>query len=353
MAGDDVLLRVERGLGWITLNRPKAINALDHAMVRRIDSQLKAWAEDDGIAGVVLTGAGERGLCAGGDIVSIYRDAVNGGRASIDFWQDEYELNARIAEYPKPYLAVMTGIVMGGGVGLSAHASMRVVTSSTTMAMPEVGLGFCPDVGGTWLLSRGPGELGTHLALTGERFGAADALTCGLADGYLDADAVPAFLATLSADTIETALSHVTTAVPAGSLAAEKGWIDACYTATGVPEILDRLRGRPEPAAQKAADRISGLSPIALDVTLRALRQARELPDLRAALAMELRISAAALRSHDFVEGIRAQIIDKDRNPRWQPATAAEITPAMIESYFAPLPRPHRTDGPAREAVSS
>jgi enoyl-CoA hydratase len=333
----DVLFRTDRGLGWITLNRPKAINALDHEMVRRIDGQLATWASDDQVGGVVLTGAGERGLCAGGDIVSIYHDARADCRTSVEFWRDEYVMNARIASYPKPYLAVMTGIVMGGGVGVSAHGSIRLVTDTTRIAMPETGIGFCPDVGGTWLLSQAPGEIGTHLALTGDQFGAGDAITCGLADHYLGTDRVAAFLSQLSAENISAAAA-LTEDLPASCLKTERDWIDTCYSAGTVPEVLSRLRSRPELAAQRSADLIAEKSPIAVSVALRALRQARQLPTLQHVLDQDLRIAFAALGSHDLVEGIRAQVIEKDRTPDWSPPTLADVTPAMIDRYFAPLP---------------
>lgn len=339
-AGDmDVLFRVERGLGWITLSRPRVINALTPGMVRRIDAQLVAWADDDRVAGVVVTGAGERGLCAGGDIVTIYRDTQAGRRdAALEFWRDEYVMNARIAAYPKPYLAVMTGIVMGGGVGVSAHGSIRVVTETTGIAMPETGIGFCPDVGGTWLLSRAPGELGTHLALTGSRAGAGDALACGLADHYLPSGRIPALLAALSADSIATAAAELSEAAPASPLRRGQAWIDACYQGDSVPEILGRLAARPEPAAREAAQRIAANSPLAVSVTLRALRRARGLTALRDVLDQDLRAAAAAFGSHDLREGIRAQVIDKDRSPRWSPPDLAGVTADMTGRYFAPLP---------------
>lgn len=334
----DVLFRVDRGLGWITLNRPKVINALDHEMVRRIEAQLAGWATDDAVAGVVLTGAGDRGLCAGGDIVSIYRDARAGGRASVGFWRDEYDLDARVAGYPKPYLAVMAGLVMGGGVGISAHGNLRLVTDTTRMAMPEVGIGFCPDVGGAWLLARAPGELGIHLALTGDQFGPGDAIAVGMADHYLPVERLQPFLDRLTGDTIHDAVEALPQQGPTSPLLQAREWVDACYAADTVAEILQRLRARPEPAATQAAERIDRHSPIAVSVALEAFRRARALPTLRDALDQDLRVSAAALGSADFVEGIRAQVIDKDRAPRWSPATLAEVTPAMIERYFAPVP---------------
>jgi enoyl-CoA hydratase len=181
MSTVEVLIRVEGVVGHVTLNRPRAINALTLDMVRVIDAALTAWVDDPAVAAVVIDGAGERGLCAGGDIRAIYEAARVGDPAPLTFWREEYRLNARLASYPKPIVAVMDGIVMGGGIGVSAHASHRVVTERSSVAMPEVGIGLFPDVGATYLLSRAPGELGVHLALTGVTIGAADAMTCGLA----------------------------------------------------------------------------------------------------------------------------------------------------------------------------
>jgi enoyl-CoA hydratase len=331
---DDVLFRTGRGLGWITLNRPRVINALTHEMIVRVGAQLDAWAGDDRVGGVVLTGAGERGLCAGGDIAELYRDAQAGGHASLELWRDEYAVNDQIARYPKPYLAVMAGIVMGGGVGLSAHGSIRLVTETTRLAMPEARIGFCPDVGGTWLLARAPGELGTHLALTGDPAGPGDAVACGLADHYLPGGRVPAFLDQLSAGSLVKA-GTLTAAPPPGPLQAERGWIDTCYAGGSVPEIVARLRARPEPAARQAADRITANSPAGVSVTLQALRRAREMT-LPQVLDQDLRIVTAAFATHDLAEGIRAQVVDKDRNPRWSPPTLDEVTPALVDRYFAP-----------------
>jgi enoyl-CoA hydratase len=346
----DVLFRAERGLGWITLNRPQAINALTHEMIRRIDAQLAAWADDDRISGVVLDGAGERGLCAGGDIVAIYRDLRDGGgQASLDLWRDEFAMDLRVARFPKPYLAVANGVVLGGGVGLSAHGTIRLVTSTTRMAMPETAIGFCPDVGSTWLLARAPGELGTHLALTGERFSAGDAIACGVADHYLAQERVPDFLARLSAATIGGAAAALAADPPASPLLAERDWIDACYSAGTVPEILARLRERPEPAAGRAAGLLAAQSPVAVSVTLRALRQAARLT-LPEVLDQDLRIVFAAVGSHDLLEGIRAQVIDKDRAPRWSPPSLDAVTDAMVDRYFAP--RPAELSGNARTAVT-
>ncbi|MFJ2775423.1 MULTISPECIES: enoyl-CoA hydratase/isomerase family protein [unclassified Kitasatospora] len=334
---EDVLLEREGRIGRIVLNRPKALNALTHPMVRRIDEALARWEQDETVAAVVITGAGERGLCAGGDIRAIYEDARAGGTASLGFWRDEYRLNARIARYPKPYIAVMDGIVMGGGVGISAHGRVRVVTERTRIAMPETGIGFVPDVGGTYLLALAPGELGTHLALTAATAGPGDALLCGLADLLVPAAKLPSFLAALTEEEVTAAVHRHAAPVPAGPLAAQLDWIDHCYAADTVEEILDRLRASGEGAAKEAAEQIAAKSPTALKVTLRSLRRARRLGPLEQVLDQEYRVSSAALRSPDLVEGVRAQVIDKDRSPRWSPPALEAVTEDDVDRFFTPL----------------
>ncbi|MCM2416059.1 enoyl-CoA hydratase/isomerase family protein [Streptomyces sp. RKAG290] len=337
---DPVLLHTEGRVRHITLNRPRALNALNHTMVLRMGEALEAAERDDSVVAVLLTGAGERGLCAGGDIRSIRDDALAGGRASLDFWRDEYRLNARIARFPKPYVAIMDGIVMGGGVGVSAHGSLRIVTERSRIAMPETGIGFVPDVGGTYLLGRAPGELGVHLALTGDAVGAADALLCGLADHYVPSQELPGLVAALDVCTtpaavIETVRRHAGTA-PGGELAAHRDWIDSCYAAESVEEIIERLTDRGVPAAKQAAATILAKSPTSLKVTAEAVRRARRLGGLEAVLDQEYRVSSAAFTRPDLVEGVRAQIVDKDRNPRWNPAELAEVTEADVARFFAP-----------------
>ena len=345
-----VLVHRDGRVGRIVLNRPRAINALNHVMVRRIDEALTAWERDDAVTAVVITGAGERGLCAGGDIRAIHQDALGikagtdrAGQTSADFWRAEYLLNARIARYPKPYVAIMDGITMGGGVGISAHGSVRIVTERSIIAMPETGIGLVPDVGGTYLLARAPGELGTHLALTSNSIGAADALLCGLADFFIPSDKLPQFAAALAELTVEDAVHQYAASAPApahaseGGLAANQEWIDACYAADSVEEILERLLDSGEPAAKAAADRIAGNAPTALKVTLESLRRVRRFGVLELALDQEFRASCASLPSADLLEGIRAQVIDKDRNPRWSPATLAEVTDQDVERYLAPI----------------
>lgn len=342
---DKVLFSVGNGLGHATLNRPRAINALDHDMVRVLDDALTRWERDDAVSVVLLDGAGDRGLCAGGDIRAIRASAVDGDSQAADFWRDEYHLNARIARYAKPYVALMDGVVMGGGVGVSAHGAVRVVTERSSVGLPETTIGFVPDVGGTYLLSRAPGETGTHLALTGTPIGAADALYTGMADHFVPSDRLEDLVAAIAKAAPEAdvagAVGRYAEIAPAGKLADQRSWIDSCYSSDDAEEIVARLRAHGDPEAAKAADLIESKSPTSVKTTLAALRRARGLGTLEEVLEQEYRVSCAALAWPDLAEGIRAQVIDKDRNPQWSPATLAEVTGADVALAFEPVP-----DGP-------
>jgi enoyl-CoA hydratase/carnithine racemase len=333
---DEILTRVENGVGLITLNRPKAINSLTHPMVSGLSRVLSRWETDDQVRAVVLSGAGERGLCAGGDIVVIYHSARDDGSEARNFWYDEYLMNAQIGRFSKPYVSLMDGIVMGGGVGVSAHGSVRVVTETTKMAMPEVGIGFIPDVGGTFILSRAPGLLGLHAALTGAPFTGADAIALGFADHFVPHDELENFTNAILDDGIDDALAAHATEPPASPLLAQRDWIDECYAGETVADIIAALRSHDAEPANDAANLIATRSPISVSVALEAVRRAAKLDTLEDVLRQEYRTSCGSLRSHDLVEGIRAQVIDKDRNPKWSPASLAEVTEADIESYFAP-----------------
>jgi enoyl-CoA hydratase len=325
-----VLAEVTGGLGRLTLNRPAAINALTAEMVGILRRTLAGWSETDRVRAVLIDGAGPRGLCAGGDLRAMHADAVSGGTGSLDFWADEYRLNAEIAEYPKPVVAFMDGLVMGGGIGVSAHASLRVVTERSRLAMPEVGIGFHPDVGGSWLLSRAPGEIGTHLALTGGTIGAADAILAGLADVFVPSTHLPALAAALQTADAAGTVASFAASPPPGDFPGSRTWIDECYPGDDVAAIIDRLAASAAPGAQAAAKEIATKSPTSLVVTLRSIRSAAGLATLREALDQEYRLSAMLLRLPDLAEGIRAQIIDKDRRPRWQPPTLAEVSPTTL-----------------------
>jgi enoyl-CoA hydratase len=336
---EDVLVTVDRGVGLVTLNRPKAINSLTHPMVDALSRVLARWETDDEVGAVVVSGAGERGLCAGGDIVAIYHSARADGVEARQFWYDEYLLNGHIGRYPKPYIALMDGIVMGGGVGVGAHGTVRVVTDTTKMAMPEVGIGFVPDVGGTFILSRAPGLLGLHAALTGAPFTGADAIALGFADHFVPHDQLEAFTKAIVDDGVDAALAEHATEPPPSQLVAQRDWIDDCYAGETVADIIAALRGHDTGPANDAANLIATRSPISVSVALEAVRRAGKLDTLEDVLRQEYRTSCGSLRSHDLVEGIRAQVIDKDRNPKWSPASLAAVTTADVEAYFAPADR--------------
>ncbi|MBT2514840.1 enoyl-CoA hydratase/isomerase family protein [Arthrobacter sp. ISL-30] len=332
---DEVLFERRGRLGVAILNRPNAVNALTAGMVAAIFEQLSEWAGDDDVEAVLLRGAGHRGLCAGGDIVAIYTDILAGGDRTPEFWRMEYRLNALIARYPKPYIALMDGLVLGGGVGISAHGSVRVVTERTRTGMPETTIGFVPDVGGTLLLSRSPGEAGTHAALTGAHLDGGDAVFLGLADHFVPSGKLDDFAAALEDGTIEAAVERFAEEPPASALQSSMDWIDACYGSDNASTIVARLHAVGGDAAD-AARMIETKSPTAVKVTLASLRRVRGM-SLEEALDQEYRVGLRCLEGPDFREGIRAQVVDKDRNPRWRPASLAEVSTDIVEGFFAPL----------------
>lgn len=327
---DEVLYAVQGPVGLVLLNRPAAINALTRPMIRSLLDRLRAWAEDPAVRAVLVRGAGDRGLCAGGDVRAL-REAVLAGRVgeALGFWEDEYALNALVADYPKPYVAWMDGVVMGGGVGISAHGSHRWVTPRAKVAMPETAIGFFPDVGGLWFLSRAPGELGTHAALTGLPVTAADAVVLGLADRVVDAqDPLPLVEQLLEGGDLPGAAS-----AEEAPLLRARAWIDACYAGDDPAAILQRLGHHPDPAAREAAAVVASRSPFAVAVTLEALRRAASL-DVHGVLAQDRALGPAFTRHPDFAEGVRALLVDKDHSPRWQPATLAEVRREDVLAAF-------------------
>lgn len=346
--GPEVLYATDGPLGRVRLNRPRAINALDRASIDSLHHQLQVFAEDGSVAAVVIEGAGERGLCAGGDVRAL-RESVVGGRAeeAQDYWAAEYAVDRLIAAYPKPYVAWMDGIVMGGGVGVSAHGSVRLVTERTQLAMPEVIIGFFPDVGGLWFLSRAPGETGTHVALTGAPVGGADAVLLGMADSLVPSGAYQRVLVALREDpgADAAALAAVATAgegdgeqgdddaISSSSLEKQRPWIDACYGGDDAAAIVARLRQRPEPEAQEAASTIAGRSPHSVAVTLEALRRAGSM-SVEQVLTQDTLLGPAFARHPDFAEGVRAQLVDKDRRPRWRHGDLTQVTRAEVLAAF-------------------
>jgi enoyl-CoA hydratase len=334
----DVLVREERALRRLTLNRPKALNALTLDMALPITALLRGWAVDPAVGTVLIDGAGERGLCAGGDIRALYDAAKSNSDLPARFWSTEYHLDVLIARYPKPVIAVMDGMVMGGGVGLSAHAANRVVTERSAIAMPEVGIGYFPDVGISFPLARAPGYVGTHLELTGDRLGAADAIYCGLADIHIPTARLPELPAALAdcrtADDVRAKLSKMSAAPPPGRMSMARQWIDNCYSADNVEEIIARLRACDADGARSALASLEKVSPTSLKISLRNIRSAASFNRLEESFQQDYRISLACIAEHDFIEGIRAAIVDKDRNPAWRPDKLADVTAEIVERHF-------------------
>ena len=343
LRNDDLIVRSAGALRRITLNRPQALNAITLDMAIAMTALLREWQSDPSVGAVLIDGAGERGFCAGGDIRALYdatktQEPITAGSLPARFWAIEYRLNVLIARYAKPIVAVMDGLVMGGGVGLSAHAAHRVVTERSAIAMPEVGIGFFPDVGASFLLARSPGRVGTYLALTGQRVGAADALFCNLADIHVPADRLnelPAMLANCrSHSEIRAQLEGLSAAPAPARLPKQREWIDTCYGGDALEDIIERLQTCRTEDAQAALDVMRKASPTSLKVTLRNLRSAAAFERLEQSFAQDYRIALACIAGHDFIEGIRAAIIDKDRKPRWRPQTIEAVTDEIVQRHF-------------------
>ncbi|MBU6456429.1 MAG: enoyl-CoA hydratase/isomerase family protein [Bradyrhizobium sp.] len=338
----DLIVRLEGAAGIIRLNRPKAINAVTLEMFRGIDKALDAFEADPAVAVIVLEGAGERGLCAGGDIRALYDSSKVGGDLGKILWREEYILNARIASFPKPYIAFMDGIVMGGGVGLSAHGRHRVVTEKTKLAMPEVGLGFFPDVGGTWLLSRSPGDIGSYFGLTGHTMNGPDAIHARFADAVVPSARLVALREELTrvrpgtpSDEIRRRIDGFATGETAGPVAAMRSTIDGWFGHDRMEDIVAALQRDGSEPALSTLKTLNEKSPRGMVVTLKLLRLARASSSLEQCLAREYRAALEVFASDDFREGVRAAVIDKDRNPRWSPPRIEDVTPAMLAPYFA------------------
>jgi len=332
----DVEFSIHSGIGRITLNRPKARNALNTAMVLAIKEQLDAWEIDPEIHAALVVGAGDHGLCAGGDVRDMQASAIRGDDDVAEFFRAEYRMNARIHQFAKPYIAIMDGLAMGGGIGVSSHGSVRIVTERSLLAMPEVTIGICPDVGATWLLSRAPGQVGTYLALTGSTFGPGDAIYCGFADYFMPVADLANFLHRLESEDLAALLEEMTVDSPAAALQAARSWIDECFAFNTLAEILEALDAHPIPEANATADLIRTKSPSAVAVTLEALRRAATLATVEEALEAEFAVSCYLMYDHDAIEGIRALIIDKDKNPHWQPPTNDGVAREYIETAFEP-----------------
>ena len=343
-AQPEILFERRGAAGLVTLNRPQALNAVTHGMVLALRAQLDSWADDRAITRVVIQAAGERAFSAGGDIRHLYDLGRAGRRAeALQFWRDEYPLNAAIKNYRKPYVALIDGIVMGGGVGISVHGSHRVAGDRYQFAMPEVGIGFFPDVGATWFLPRMPGELGTFCALTGERFGGADALAAGLVTHRIPSARFPALIEGLSGTvSVDAVLAAFAEPAGAGPIQARRATIDRVFAGDrveGIIEALDReaaSRGADAEWAAKIAATMRAKSPLSLKIALAQVRRGKHW-DFETCMRHEFRIVSRVIQGHDFDEGVRAVIVDKDNKPRWRPETLADVSEAEIERHFAPL----------------
>jgi len=330
-------------LGVITLNRPSVLNSLNHDMVLAMDAQLRVWSKANHIKAIVIKAAEGRAFCAGGDIRLTYERMLTKDPRSTEFFHDEYQLNRLIFHYPKPYIALLDGITMGGGVGISIHGSHRVATERLLFAMPETGIGFFPDVGGTYFLPRLPHNIGIYLGLTGARINSADCVAIGLATHYVKQASLPNILAALAQQDLskdaKATVSHVLTefhAEPeASQLMSHAQAISKIFYADSLQDILQNLQNNSSAFTQDTLKMLTKKSPIALVVTLAALKQGAYLK-FDECMKLEFRLVSRFLSSHDFAEGIRAVIIDKDQTPKWQPKTLAEIDEKEIAEYFKP-----------------
>jgi enoyl-CoA hydratase len=337
---ETVRFAVAGSVGLITLNRPKALNALDQEMCLAIDAALKAWAGDDRIAAVIIRGAGDRAFCAGGDVRLTREDGLawkrgqSDGRIVREFFRDEYRMNRRIATFPKPYFALIDGITMGGGVGLSVHGTYRLATARTLLAMPETQIGLFPDVGTSYVLPRLSGEVGTWMALTGARLKAADCLMLGLATHVVDHERIDDLVAALTGGAaIDESIARYAADPGASDLPANQTIIDRCFAHRRVEDILAALEADDGPFAAETAATLRIMSPTSLKLTLKEMRRGRSL-GLDDCLTMEYRLSQSVLAGRDFYEGVRAQLVDKDRQPKWYPASLDAVDDSAVDSLF-------------------
>ncbi len=342
-----VVIEVRNHIGHLTLNRPAGLNALDLEMVRTLKQQLDAWADDDGIHAVVLRGSGDKAFCAGGDIRSLYDSYRNGQDLHLTFFAEEYALDLAIHGYRKPVMALMDGLVLGGGMGLVQGADLRVVTERSKLGMPEVAIGYFPDVGGSYFLSRLPGELGTWLGVTGTQIGAADALYCGLANWSMSSEMLPRLDHMLDhlkwkstpLKDLQGAMAKLgTQRLPHPPLELLRPAIDHFFGLQDISSILEQLQevtiGDTRQWALDTVKKMHSHSPIAMAVTLEMLRRGRHL-SLHDCFAMELRLDRQWFEHGDLIEGIRALIIDKDKKPRWKHDRAQDVSAAHVERFFS------------------
>ncbi len=341
-ASAEIVFTRDGGAGRILLNRPKALNALTMGMCDALLLQLRAWKADPVVKVAVITGAGEKAFCSGGDVVSLYKDHQAGGVLAFAFWRQEYRCNTQIKHFGKPYVALLDGYVMGGGVGVSIHGSHRVATERTTFAMPETFIGLFPDVGGTYFLPRLPGAVGTYLGLTGKRLKGADCVALGIAQAFVPSDSLPALEAALAAtdgtqDDVTRIIAGFAQPVTDAPIMAQRADIDRHFSKGSVEDILDSLAADSSEWAQSHLASLQKYSPLACKITFKQIRTGATL-SFDDCMRLEWRLASRVAQGHDFYEGVRALLVDKDNTPRWQPATLADVSDAMVDSYFAALP---------------
>jgi enoyl-CoA hydratase len=337
MSEAEVLTRIEGRIGRLTLNRPRALHALNLAMCEAMTEALLAWRDDPAVEGVLLDHAGERGFCAGGDIRMIAESGAGDAVEAKAFFHAEYRLNHLMFVYPKPITAIVDGVVMGGGVGISEPADVRIATERTTYAMPETGIGLFPDVGGGWFLPRLPGETGTWLALTGARLKAADTVALGIHTHFAPAERIDDLKAAILSGQTDALSSHAGDAGPP-PLAPHREAIDRLFAHDSVEAIFDALETDGSDWALQQLATLRTKSPQSLKVTLRQLRAGRRMTDFAEVMAMEYRLGGRIVRTHDFQEGVRAVIVDKDNAPQWSPSSLEDVSDAAVDAVFAPLP---------------
>ena len=337
---DDVLISTEGGVGRLRLNRPKAIHALSHAMCAAMSEALLAWRNDPAIRLVMIDHAEGRGFCAGGDIRMLAESGAGDGAAARAFFHAEYRLNHLLFTYPKPVIAFMDGITMGGGVGISQPAKYRIATERTKYAMPESGIGLFPDVGGGWYLSRLPGRTGQFLALTGARIDGADCVALGLATHYVPSEGLEALKAALLAapQDIDSIVAAAAQPAPAARIVEDRERIDRLFASDSYEQVLAALEADGGEWARKELATLATKSPQTCKVSLRLLDQGRGHVDFAEEMKVEYRIAARLCQSADFIEGVRALIVDKDNAPQWNPASAEGVTEDRLDGIFAPLP---------------
>ena len=334
----DVKAYKEGVAGRILLDRPKVLNSLNPGMINDMTLVLNEWKNDDSVTCVIIEGAGEKAFCAGGDIQLLCKSAKSDVGYARAFFRDEYKLNALIENYPKPYIAIMDGITMGGGVGVSSHGSHRIVSERTILAMPEVAIGFLPDVGGSWLLEKTPGKVGHYISLTAVKLKAADAIYAGFADYYVPSSEIPSLIEEIVGGVpVDSAIEKYSNDAPAGELPEKQNDIDKFFAFDTLSDIIANAEKATDDFSKETLKKILPHSPFSLACTFEVLKIVAAANTLEECLIQEYRFTHRHIVEHDFHEGVRAAVIDKDRNPKWDPPTLDLVSNSSVEQIFSPL----------------